>query len=84
MQNKEETLKSIKMLTFEQAMEKLEEITKNLGSGKETLEGAVNDYEIGMTLKKHCENLLNEAKLKIEKVIQNSDETITLEEIKLD
>ena len=46
-------------LSFEDALEELENITENFEDGNSTLEDAVNLYERGVKLKKHCEKKLN-------------------------
>ncbi len=55
-------------ITFEQAMAELDEIVRKLENGQIPLEEAVKTYERGMKLKKICEEKLNAAELKIEKL----------------
>lgn len=71
----------IKNFTFEEALKELENIVKKLETGKENLEDAIEDYEKANLLKDHCEKKLKEARLKVEKIIQNSDGSLTSEEI---
>ena len=67
----------INNLTFEEALEELEKITNDFETGESTLENAVNLYNRGVLLKKHCEKKLKEAKKKIDEVkINNIDPTI--------
>ena len=66
-------LKSIENITFEQALAELEEIVKKIYSGGHDLEDAINSFERGILLKNHCEKKLNEAKLKIEKITNNTE-----------
>jgi exodeoxyribonuclease VII small subunit len=70
-------------MTFEEALKELEIIVKKIDSGEETLESAINSFERGSELKKHCQSKLDQAKLKIEKIIQNSSEKITSEEVEV-
>jgi exodeoxyribonuclease VII small subunit len=63
----------IKNLSFEEGLKELEMIVKKIDSGEETLDSAINSFERGSELKKHCQKKLDEAKLKIEKIIQNAD-----------
>ncbi len=63
----------IKTLSFEEGLKELEMIVKKIDSGEETLDSAINSFERGSELKKHCQKKLDEAKLKIEKIIQNAD-----------
>ena len=68
---------NINNLSFEEALEKLESITESFEDGDSTLENAVNLYNKGVLLKKHCEKKLKEAKKKIDEVkINNIDSTI--------
>lgn len=69
----------ISKMSFEQALAELEKIVSKLESGKETLENAINDYEFGNALRLYCENKLNEAKLKIDKIVKNEDGSVKLE-----
>lgn len=71
--------KSIEKMTFEQALSELEEIVKKIDTGQENLADAVASFERGVLLKKHCESMLKDAKLKIEK-ITSSDGKITTSE----
>ena len=59
---------NINNLSFEEALEELENITKSFEDGDSTLENAVNLYNRGVLLKKHCEKKLREAKKKIDEV----------------
>ncbi len=69
-----------KDITFEQAVAELEAIVRKLESGQAGLEDAIKDYERGNELRKICEAKLNEAKLKVEKIIKNQDGSVTTEE----
>lgn len=70
-------------LSFEEALNELEEIVKKIDNGQETLESAVNSFERGVLLKNHCEKKLKEARLKIEKITKLADSTVTLEEVEV-
>lgn len=76
-------IKSIKKLSFEEALNQLEDIVKKIDSGQESLADAVDSFEKGALLKKHCEDLLKDAKLKIEKIVKNSDGTTDFAETDL-
>lgn len=75
--------KPVKEMSFEEALFELEEIVKKIDSGEENLAEAVNSFERGVILKEHCENLLKDAKLKIEKVTKSQDGKIDLTEIEI-
>lgn len=72
---------AISKMTFEEAMRELEEIVKKIDSGSEPLDKAIQSFERGAALKRHCVLQLKNAKLKIEKVIVE-DESYSLESIK--
>jgi exodeoxyribonuclease VII small subunit len=55
-------------LTYEQAYTKLEEILNKLESSSASLDESLTLYEEGISLYKHCNKLLEDAKLKISKV----------------
>lgn len=82
-QEKQKILTSIEGVSFEQALEELEIIVKKLENGTQNLDNAIKDYERGTALKEYCEKKLREAKLKVEKIIQNEDGTVQTEEIDL-
>ena len=68
---------NIDNLSFEEALEELENITETFEDSDSTLENAVNLYNRGVLLKKHCERKLKEAKKKIDEVrVNNIDSTI--------
>lgn len=58
--------------SFEQALKELEVIVRKLEGGNVELEQAIEDYTRGMQLKELCEKKLNEAKLKVERVMAGS------------
>ena len=49
------TENEIKELTFEEGLEKLEELVAQLDDGDLSLEESISYYEIGIKLKSHCE-----------------------------
>ena len=58
----------IAAMSFEQALGELEQIVSRLEQGKITLEDAINSYERGAALKRHCEAKLREAAERVEKI----------------
>ena len=72
MNKKEINEKDINDLSFEDALEELEKITESFEDGDSTLENAVNLYNKGVLLKKHCEKKLIESKKKIYEAKQNN------------
>jgi exodeoxyribonuclease VII small subunit len=68
---------NVSKLTFEQSMRRLEEIIDNLESGNVELENAINLYTEGIKLQEHCKNKLENAKLKIDKIVMDKDKIST-------
>jgi len=64
-------VKKINKMSFEDSMARLEEISQILSSQKINLDQMIELYEEGSALKEHCASRLEEAKMKIEKVINN-------------
>lgn len=58
----------IQKMSFEEALEELKEIVSSLESGEGKLAEAIDAYERGAALKRHCEAKLREAQEKIEKI----------------
>ena len=69
--------KDIASLSFEDALKELESIVKQLEQGQVKLDDAINAYERGALLKRHCEQKLAEAKMKVEKIVFSADGTVS-------
>ena len=61
-------ISQIEKLTFESAMQELEEIVAAMEEGEINLDESIENYEYAMALRKFLEAKLNNAKLKIEKI----------------
>lgn len=59
---------TVEDLSFEEALEQLEQIVQKLETEEVSLEESVNLYERGMELSKYCTNTLENAEQRIEKV----------------
>ncbi len=59
----------IARLSFEDALTELETIVRQLEDGKGELDQAIKTYERGAQLKRHCEAKLQDAQIKVEKVV---------------
>ena len=70
----------IKNLSFEDALIQLENIVRELESGRIKLDDAVKAYEKAVALKQLCENKLKAAQLKIEKIEINQDGSLSTSE----
>ena len=59
----------ITALSFEHAMQQLDEIVRHLENQNGNLDEAITLYEYGVRLKRHCEGKLQEAQMRIDKVV---------------
>ena len=66
--SKTEKATDLSKINFEIALGELEGIVQRLESGDTSLEGAIEAYERGVALKKHCEGKLRDAQLRVEKI----------------
>jgi exodeoxyribonuclease VII small subunit len=73
------TVADISKLSFEQALAELETIVRQL-----ELEKSISIYERGAALRAHCEGKLTDAELKVEKIVQGKDGSLSLEPAGLD
>jgi len=60
-------------LSFEDALSRLETIVSRLESGQAPLEESITLYEEGARLKKHCEDRLKAAQLRVDKIVVGAD-----------
>ena len=64
---------------FESSLKKLEEIVTELEARDLPLEKSIKAFEDGIKLTRHCQKLLTEAELKIEKLVDSDDGSFDLE-----
>lgn len=64
----EEIPKDVEAMSFEAALEALEEIVRQLESGQVQLEQSIEIFTRGNQLKRHCEAKLKTAQAKIEQI----------------
>jgi len=74
----------IKTMKFEEALEALEGIVKNLESGQVSLEQSIDIYTRGTQLKAHCEDKLKDATARIEKITKSTDGSLSTEPLDAD
>lgn len=80
MSKTEEALpKDIAAMSFENALAELRSIVEQLERGEGKLDEAIDTYQRGAQLKRHCESKLNEARSKIEKITHGSDGSLQSE-----
>ena len=63
-------------LSFEESLDKLEEIVKKLETGEVPLDDAIDEFKNAMDLVKVCNEKLNSAEEAIAKIVQENDEII--------
>jgi len=63
----------ITKLSFEEALEQLEDIVSKLEDGSIDLEQSIEEYTRGVHLKNYCETKLREATLKVEQITIDKD-----------
>lgn len=69
-------------LDFETSLERLEKIVQKIESGKLSLHDSLAQFEEGMQLAKTCQDHLNAASGKIEKVVKDLGGNEQLQEIR--
>ena len=74
----------VKAMTFEAALEALEEIVQKLDSGQVSLEDSIDIYTRGTQLKRHCEAKLRSAKERVDKIVVGSGGTVGVEPADID
>lgn len=72
-----ELTENFETLNFEDALAELENIVRELESGQIKLDDAVKAYEKAVALKKICQRKLEAAGLKVEKIEQGKDGSLT-------
>lgn len=63
--------------SFEEALKELESIVRKLEGGSGDLETSINDYVRGTELKAFCQKKLEDARLKVEKIIETQQGAAT-------
>ena len=77
-----DTGSKISKMSFEEALNELEEIVRGIESGDIDLDAAIQAYERGAALKRHCDSKLREAEEKVSKIKLDADGTITEEALR--
>jgi exodeoxyribonuclease VII small subunit len=74
----------IAAMSFEDALAELEQIVRRLEGGQVKLDDAIQCYERGTQLKRHCEHKLNEAQQRVERIVIGPDGGLAAAPAKLD
>ena len=75
--NKANKYADIEKMSFEKAMAELETIVSDLENGSIELEESIEKYQRGIQLKKHCDQKLKEANMKIDQIEIDKDGNVT-------
>jgi exodeoxyribonuclease VII small subunit len=67
-------------IDFEESMEKLEKIAKELESDKLSLNDSVKKFEEGMKISQDCKKVLDEAEKKITILIDDTEKDLEVDE----
>ena len=62
-------------LTYEQALQELEELVQTLESGENDLQKTLIYFERGQALASYCLSLLEDAELKVDQIVKGENET---------
>jgi exodeoxyribonuclease VII small subunit len=76
--------KAVINLSFEEALQELEGIVQKMESGEVPLDSAIDLYARGNQLKEHCSKKLEEAKLKVSKVLHKDGALVGEEKSELE
>lgn len=66
-------------MSFEEALAELDRIVRQLETGGTKLDDAINSYERGALLKRHCEAKLKEAQAKVDRIVLGPDGAVSVE-----
>jgi exodeoxyribonuclease VII small subunit len=75
--NKANKYADIEKMSFEKAMAELETIVSDLENGTIELEESIEKYQRGIQLKKHCDQKLKEANMKIDQIEIDKNGNVT-------
>jgi exodeoxyribonuclease VII small subunit len=74
----------IAQMSFEEALGELEQIVKRLEAGGGKLNEAIQSYERGALLRRHCEEKLREAQARVDKIVIGNDGVVMTEPASFD
>ena len=66
--------KPLEELSYEEALNELEELVKTLESGENDLQTTLLYFERGQQLASYCISLLDDAETKVERIMKGEDE----------
>lgn len=65
---------SLSQLSFEEALQRLEEVVRNLENGDATLEQSLANYQQGVGLLKRCYEVLNQAEQQVRQMSEEDEQ----------
>jgi exodeoxyribonuclease VII small subunit len=71
-------------MSYEVALSELEAIVRQLEDGSGGLDAGIKAYERGAMLKRHCEAKLQDAQMRVEKIVLDADGIAKTEDARLD
>jgi exodeoxyribonuclease VII small subunit len=74
----------IAAMSFEDALAELEQIVRRLEAGQVKLDEAIQSYERGAQLKRHCEQKLSEAQQRVDRIVIGPEGALSVEPAKFD
>ena len=63
----------VEKMTFEESIETLESLVKELENGKRDLDSSIEIYEKAVILRNHCRKILEESERRIQKIMETAD-----------
>lgn len=82
--NDQEVSAELAAMSFEDALAELEQIVRRLEAGQVKLDEAIQCYERGALLKRHCEHKLNEAQQRVDRIVIGPDGAVSVQPMKLE
>ncbi len=67
----------VALLSFEDALAELDQIVRGLEGGTLKLDAAIQAFERGVKLRRHCEGKLAEVEARVEALVQRADGSLT-------
>lgn len=74
---------NIQSLSFEQSLSELNKIINQLENGEIELDSAIALFEQGNKLREHCEKIIADARLKIDKIVNQGEKIVGEEPFKV-
>jgi exodeoxyribonuclease VII small subunit len=79
--NGNEKIDDVGRLSFEEALGELEGIVRRLEEGSGNLEDSIVAYERGVALQRHCDAKLQEAQMRVERIVLGRNGVVAAEPI---